>query len=150
MRFFVLHIFDGVILDEHPIFWLVDALDAGITKILDAHPWWHCLRSAKQKKVLCSHSYFRIVLFLHNISVIYLSILNFTFFGMSWIITSLLKINVSIQITTIARCSPCCLYAYKRDTWSAGTCQLLNTNSTQHHVISVFTIALVMDGQWWR
>ena len=30
MRFFVLPIFDGVIMDSHPIFWVVDAGVAGI------------------------------------------------------------------------------------------------------------------------
>ena len=87
MRIFVLPIFDGVIMDGHPIFWVVNAGVAGIylyfrnldlyftnilstpasttIKILDAHPLWHHRRWAKQKISSFFSFLVRIVLFLY-------------------------------------------------------------------------------------
>ena len=91
--FFVLHIFDGVIMDGHPIFWVVDA---GIASIHHDYKKSHLLFSFLV----------RIVLFLHLICEIYLSKILFIFIGFIWIITPFMKINVSIQETKfIAWCS---------------------------------------------
>ena len=82
--FLVLPIFDGVIMDGHPIFWVVDAGVVG---------FHHDTRCPPQFLV-------RIVLFLHFIGRIYLSkILLHHFIGFIWIITPLMKINVLVQET---------------------------------------------------
>ena len=99
MRFFVLPIFDGVIMDGHPIFWVVDA---------PRFKYWMPIhydtiedRQNKKSHLLCSFLV-RIVSFLHFISRIYLSkILLHHFIGFIWIITPLLKTNVSFQETEI-------------------------------------------------
>ena len=67
MGFFVLPIFDGVIMDGHPIFWVVSTT----IKILDAHPLWHHRRWAKQKVSSLIFSFLvRIVLFSQiNVSI---------------------------------------------------------------------------------
>ena len=101
MSCFFLPIFHSVIMDWHPIFWVVDAGVAGI------HQDWNIgcpsiMIPLKMDKTKKSHLLFaflvRIVLFLHFIGGIYLSkILLHHFIGFIWIITLLLKINVSIQ-----------------------------------------------------
>ena len=100
--FFVLHIFSGVIVDEHPIFWVVGATVSN-NKDIKCHPLWHHRRCTKQKGASLFAFLFRIVLFLHFISVIYLSKIFFHcfFIGIIWIITPFLKIHVSVQVTKL-------------------------------------------------
>ena len=97
MRFFVLPIFDGVIMDGHPIFWVVD------TGVHHSKYWmpihYDTIEDGQNKK---SHLLFSllvgIVSLMHFIGGIYLSkILLHHFISFIWIITPLLKINVSIQ-----------------------------------------------------
>ena len=112
MRFFVLPIIDGVIMDGHPVFWVVDA-----------HPLRHHWRWAKQKissfiLILSSNC-----IILHFIGGIYLSkILLHHFIGFIWIITPFMKINVSIQETKFLewRLSRAYIpFAYRCVTWYA-------------------------------
>ena len=87
MRFFVLPIFDGVIMDGHPIYWVVDAGGPRL-KILDGQnknknknkkqkQKQKQNKTNKQTKIKKSHLLFsflvRIVLLLHLIGGIYLS-----------------------------------------------------------------------------
>ena len=87
MRFFVLPIFDGVIVDGHPIFWVVDA-GVDTIKILDAHPLWHHRRWTKQKISSFIPFLVRIVLFLHFIGGIYLSKILFYERDISYVLIS--------------------------------------------------------------
>ena len=75
MRFFILPIFDGVIMDGHPIFeWWMQAYPVStMIKILDTHPLRHFEDGQNKKSHLLFSFLVRIVLFLHLIGGIYLS-----------------------------------------------------------------------------
>ena len=148
MRFFVLPIFDGVTMDGHPIFWVVDA-PPRLKYCMPIH--YDTIEDGQNKKSHLLFSFLvRIVLFLHFIGRIYLSkILLHHFIGFIWIITPPMKINVSIQEPNSsrgvrhARKFHLCTDA-SRDTQCS---RVLNTQLPRVKVERAIHHVIVMDGR---